>query len=52
MGPPAFIKNSPLADTTLGWVNVNKETLQVCEKEKKRKEKEEMEEKYIYKIKK
>lgn len=28
MGPPAFIKNSPLADATLGWVNVNKETLQ------------------------
>jgi sulfide:quinone oxidoreductase len=28
MGPPAFIKASPLADATLGWVDVNKETLQ------------------------
>jgi sulfide:quinone oxidoreductase len=28
MGPPAFIKKSPLADSTLGWVEVNKETCQ------------------------
>jgi len=28
MGPPAFLKNSPLADQALGFVDVNKETLQ------------------------
>jgi len=28
MGPPAFIKTSPLADAAAGWVDVNKETLQ------------------------
>jgi len=28
MGPPDFIKQSLLADSTLGWVDVNKETLQ------------------------
>jgi len=28
MGPPNFIKNSALADSTMGWVEVNKETCQ------------------------
>jgi len=28
MGPPSFIKKSPLADKTAGWVDVNKETMQ------------------------